>query len=228
LEKITTLDRPMRRFFIILFIISVLANIVFKIRKNGRTHYWEEVGKLHHYKKISYQKGHAYFEDQMAKRHPEVNLKGKNSIICFWDSTNFDFIGEECITNLDSLAGALGKYSYNYVFATEMKEKLAIGYLERSGIEHKNLKIVGDMDDFISGTFNDYPSKAKVTFSGGNTKSKAFMNYIMRHKTKPYYLIMDTAGKILYYNNKCFLPSKDTVFMRLAKSNILTKTLIGL
>jgi hypothetical protein len=191
-------------------------------------HYEKEKLKLFTYKKVSYEKGHQYFADKMASRHPEVNLKGKNSIICFWDSTSFDFMGEECMANFDSLAGALGKYSYNYIFATEMGERPAVDYLKRSGMENKNFLVVGDMDDFISSLYCDYPSKRKMTFLGDTSKNNKCYNFMRHHKSKPYYLIMDTAGKVIYYNDKCFLPSKDTAFMRIAKSSVLMKTLKNL
>lgn len=218
----------MRRFFIILFIISVAVNLVFKIRKNGRMHLGREKAKLFMYEKISYKEGYKYFIDKMTKRHPDINLKGKNSIICFWDSTNYEFMGDETMRDMDSVAGALGKYSFNYIFVTEMKEKLANDYLKRNGAENKNLSFVGDMDNFISSLYCDYPGKAKMIFIGDTSKNNKCFDKMRRHKLKPYYFIMDTAGNVFYHNNKCYIPSKDTAFMRIAKSSILMKPLQNL
>lgn len=191
-------------------------------------HQGKEMARLFQYKKVSYKNGYKYFENKMGKKHPEVNIKGKNSIIIFWDSTNFDFMGSSTMKDMDSLAGVLGKYSYNYIFATEMREDISNYFLQRNGIENKNLNIAGDMDDFISSLYCDYPTQRKVYFSGDTSKNNKFYNFLHYQKIKPYYLIMDTSGKVLYHGDKYFLPSKDTTFMRYAKSGIVTKTLKNL
>ena len=191
-------------------------------------HMWKEQARLREYKKVSYKEGHDYFENKMTKKHPELNLKRKTSIICFWDSLGFDHMGIETMKDMDSLAGALGKYSFNYIFATEMREDAAIDYLKRSEAEFKNLAIAGDLDNFISSLYCDYPGKRKMIFAGDTSKKNKCFDRMRRFKTTPYYLIMDTAGKVIYHNNRYFRPSKDTAFMRIAKSSILVKTLKNL
>jgi len=218
----------MRRFLIILFFISVLVNIVFKIRRNGRTHHYKEQASLHEYKKITYKEGHKYFENKMTKKHPEINLKSKNSIICFWDSMGFDHLGTQTMRDVDSLAGVFGKYSFNYIFATEMREEQANDFLSRYEQGSDRLTIAGDMDNFISSLYCDYPGKRKMIFAGDTSKKNKCFNRMRHYKMKPYYLILDTAGNVIYYKNGCYLPSKDTAFMRIAKSSIKIKTLQNL
>ena len=122
----------MKRFLIILLFISVAVNIVLKIKKNGRMHHWKEQAILRQYKKVSYKDGHKYFEKKITQKHPEVNLKGKNSIIVFWDSTGFEFMGSETMKDIDSLSGIFGKYSYNYIFSSEMLEDASFYFLKRN------------------------------------------------------------------------------------------------
>ena len=106
-----------------------------------------------------------------------------------------------------------------------MGENISNDFLKRNGIENKNLRIAGDMDDFMSSVYCDYPMKQKIISIGDTSKKSKCYNIMHYQKSKPYYLIMDTAGKVIYHNNRYFLPSKDTAFMRYVKSGILTKTL---
>jgi hypothetical protein len=109
-----------------------------------------------------------------------------------------------------------------------MDQESAKAFLKRKGMVFKNFKILGGMDDFISGVFNEKPIKWK-TFSLGGKKDSIKANPDCPDpktmKVKPYYLLMDNKGEILYNNYKYWNPRGDTALLRRLKIYSETKTL---
>jgi hypothetical protein len=155
----------------------------------------------------------------------------KTAMICFWDSLGFDIVSEKTMKIFDSLATETGEHSFDYIFATEMDEESAKSFLKRRGVEFKNFKILGGMDDFISGVFNEKPVKWK-TFSLGGKKDSIKPNPNCPDpktmKVKPYYLLMDNKGDILFNSGRYWNPRADTALLRRLSTNSVTKTLKNL
>ncbi len=186
----------------------------------------KEIMGLHHYKKINYKEAYNDLLEDIEERHPEIDLKTRYSIICFWDSTTFSFIGEENMRDLDSLAGTLGEVSYNFIYATEMNETAAIGFLKRNNAMPKHMTVIGDLDNYMSGVFTEKPPNVKHVFMGCDTvKNKDWFESMKRMKHKPFYFMIDTTGKIIYSNGKMYLPSKDLVFVKMAREGATPKSL---
>jgi hypothetical protein len=220
----------MRRFFF-LFVILALVTLGFTffliIRPNNKqdlnckktlSPHNNKRRILYEYKEISYKEAYDFLICKAGK-HPNLSLRSKSSIICFWDSTIFDNFRGVILKDLDSITEHFGRYRFNYIYATEMDEGIAKTFLNRKGINTK-FEVMGDMDDFISGVYNECPKLERMMYLG-DLKNYEPLQGIKKRKSKPLYMIMDTKGKILYYTNKYYLPSKDTSFLRIAKSLIV-------
>jgi hypothetical protein len=180
---------------------------------------------LHFFKKIDYKDGYKSLTENLKSNHPEINIAAKNSVICFWDTTTFEFTGVQTVNDIDSIAATL-QGRYNFIYATEMDEQASIAFLKRNNALPVNLIVVGEMDDFISGVYNEKPHKWKTIKSSGDTvKDRLHHESFGKLKIKPYYVLIDGEGKILHNSGKWFLPSKDTVLMRLLKSGAQRESL---
>ncbi len=206
----------MKYFITSLLLISLGFNVFFIVRKLNLIKEDRENMKVHFVKDISHKDGYQFFKNEIKKNHPEIEVDKKLNLICFWDSSGFDH-KTRTLKSLDSLAGTFGKYSFNYIFATELEENAANQYLSREEVKFDNFKIIGGVDDFISGVYNEKPVKWKFFGPKPDSSKKRTDNCPdpRKMKIKPYYLLMDEKGKILYYNYKFFLPEKDTAFMNL-------------
>lgn len=197
----------MKKFLYLLFTFSLGLNVSFIIKKMAVSKKFNAHQSLFLIKDISHKEGFKTYRDKIGSDNIKTN------IIYFWDSLNFD----QCksgMRQLDSFASIRGKYSFNYIFATEMEEAAANGFLRRKGIEYKIFKIMGDADDFISGVYNEKPAPSDMYFMGDKQiKPKKFGN-----KRKGYYLLMDKSGEILYYNYRFVLPLQDPQFINKIKS----------
>jgi hypothetical protein len=215
----------MKYFIKYFFMVSICFNICFIVYFIWYKIDYNENRKLNFWKKISYEEGYKFLENKMKKEFPEVDFKKKYCIVYFWNPSWYDFKHADPMKSLDSLASNLGKYSFNYLFATEMDELDAKSFLISRGASFKNFKVLGGMDDFISGVYNVKPPKRKLVF-GSNTQEIECSD-ILKMKEPGYYLLLDTDGKIIYYNYKYFNPLRDTFLIRKLKtlktSNIFLK-----
>jgi hypothetical protein len=215
----------MKYLLIILLFVSLGINAYFGKKKYARFAESKKKETLYFWKTTTHKEGYQFFSTEVKKHWPAADLSQKNCVICFWDSTAFDFNALITMRAMDSLAGVVGKYKYHYIFATEMEAKATEDFLKRNEVVFENFKVMSQMDDFISGVFNERPLKWK---SLGPKKDSAKVNPncpdFSKMKIKPYYLIMDPQSKILYSTGKWFLPQKDTAFLRRLNSDTEIKT----
>lgn len=216
----------MKHIFTYLLVISAGINIYFFIKKMGYKKEDEEHKKLMFWKDISHREGYKFFENKMKTDFTETSFKQKTCLVYFWDSTMYDFKHVDAMRGLDSLAETLGEYTFNYIFATEMDETAAKDFLSRNGAKFKNFKVLGGMDDFMSGVYNEWPVKWKrIGPKLDSTKIDPDCPDMCRMKVKGYYFLMDNQGDILYHNYKNFTPLKDTVLLRRLNSYTPVKSL---
>lgn len=211
----------MKRALLLILFISVGFNIYFLIRKLERIQIDKEHHKLHFFKDISYEEGYTYFLDELTKKYPEVEITEKKYVVYMWDSISYDILNKSEMTALDSMA-AIGNYKLEYVFATEMEEKASENFLKRNKAEYKNVRMLYNMDDYISGLYHNADVKLvkqKEYFSKNTSEEdkekirKGFSNW----KKKPFYVIMDSNGKILFNKEKNTLVLKDSLFLKKLK-----------
>jgi hypothetical protein len=218
----------MKHIFTYLLILSVGVNVYFLVKKLEYNKQNEAQHNLHFWKKISHKEGYSFYKNKMKTDFKETYSGQKTAFICFWDSLGYDFVAERTMKIMDSLATETGEHAFDYIFATEMDQEAAKSFLKSRGIEFKNFKILGGMDDFISGVFNEKPVKWK-SFSLGGKKDSIKPNPncpdMSTMKVKPYYLLMDNKGQILYNSGKYWNPRMDTALIRRLNSNSATKTL---
>lgn len=202
---------------------SLGLNVYFFVRKMERLERNDEVIKLNFYKDITHQEGYEYFLKQIKSNYPEANISEKYFIVYMWDSTMYDFMYKDQMKVLDSMAAGFGKYKLEYVFATEMEELASKSFLSRNYDEFKNVRMLYGMDDFISGLYSIKDIKIRrPKLIGGSSPGKMKENCgieILKSKQKPFYLIMDSNGKVLYTNQNIFMILKDTTFLN--KLNVL-------
>ncbi len=204
----------MKHIFTYLLIISIGVNIYFLIEFLNDKKISDEKRKLNFWKEISHNEGYAFLENKMKMDFPEANFKQKTCIVYFWDSTFYDFKYSKAMHDLDSLATSIGEYKFNYIFATEMNENATKKFLARHDAKFKNFKVLGGMDDFISGVYNENPLKWKrIGPNKNNNKIDSDCPDMSKMKVKGYYFLMDNNGRILYHNYKYSSPILDTSFM---------------
>jgi hypothetical protein len=213
----TKLDNSlMKNIFTYLLVISVGFNIYFISYLMDFKKSYDENKKLYFWKDISYGKGYEFLDNKMKMDFPEAGFKQKPSLIYFWNTSDYDFKCAGSMRGLDSLASCLGEYSFNYIFANEMDEVELKDFLTIRRAKYKNFKVLGGMDDFISGVYNEKPPKRKLIRLSKQSDSNC--SDILKKKIGGYYLLIDSKGEILYSNYKFFTPLKDTTLMRLLKS----------
>ena len=221
----------MKRFFIFLLLISIGFNIYFLLRKIERVQRANEVRTLHYYKDISYKEGYEYFETQFQNKYPESIINNKHYIVYLWDSTIYDIINKDQMKVLDSMAASYEKYNLEYVFATEMEEAVSLSFLKRNQAEFKNVKMLYNMDDYISSLYSnkDVKLKKQKVFSIGTT-DKETQEKIDKHfekmKRKSIYLILDNKGKVIYNNDHMQMILKDSLFFNSLKTILPTNKAI--
>ena len=175
----------------------------------------DEQYKLNFWKDIPHKEGFKFLTGKMQSDFPESRFTDKNTVVYFWDSLNFDSKHMNAMRTFDSLAASLGEYSYNYIFATEMDETAAKDFLKRNGYVYKNFKVLGGMDDFISGVYHEKPPKfMRFGPKKDSTKRNPDCPDPRKMKIKGYYALMDKSGNIVYNNFLFFLPEKDTTLLR--------------
>ncbi len=213
----------MKRITIFLFLISLGFNIFFLIRKINRIQIEKENYKLRYYKDINYQDGYDYFVNELEKKYPETMIGNKHYIIFQWDSLAYDIFHKDQMRVLDSIADDHGKHNLEYVFVTEMEETASKSFLKRYGDDFKHVKMLYGMDDYISGLYSNKDikiPKRKHFFSKNctpETKEKMIkMNSNL--KRKPFYVIMNSKGKVLYNNEKIWPILKDSLFLNKLKT----------
>ncbi len=208
----------MKRLLICFLIISVGFNIYFLIRKAGRIQKEKEQHKLHYFKDITYEEGYKHFSDQLVKKYPEAIINNNHYIIYMWDSIMFDFFNKDEMKALDSMA-SIGNYKQEYVFATEMEEKASENFLKRNKAEFKNVKMLYDMDDYISGLYHNPDvkfTKPKQFFAKNTSEEnkEKLRKEFSTWKKKPFYIIMDSKGKISFNKGKSISILKDSLFLK--------------
>jgi hypothetical protein len=194
-----------------LLVISIGVNLYFFVYFIDYKKEYDERRKLNFWKEITYKEGYKFLEDKMKMDFPETNFKQRPYFVYFWNPSWYDFQHANAMRKLDSLATDLGEYSFNYIFATEMDEVETKAFLRSRGSKFKNFKVMGGMDDFISGVYNETPPKRKLII--GSKQQESSCPDLFKMKTPGYYLLIDTQGEILYHNYK-FFPLKDTGLIR--------------
>ncbi len=220
-----------KHLFTYLLVMSIGFNIYFLVKKLEYKKEIDDKKTLNFWKTISHKEGYKFYKNKMKVDFKETYSGQKTAVICFWDSLRFDLLAEKTLKIFDSLAYETGQHSFDYIFATEMDEEAAKSFLRRRGIEFKIFKIVGGMDDFMSGVYNEKPVKWR-TFTPGGKKDTIKPNPECPDprtlKVKPYYLLMDNKGDILYHSYKYWNPRGDTALIRRLNSLSATKTLKNL
>jgi len=192
----------MKRITIFLFLISLGFNIFFLIRKINRIQREKENYKLRYYKDINYQDGYDYFVNELEKKYPETMIGNKHYIIFQWDSLAYDIFHKDQMRVLDSIADDFGQYGLEYVFVTEMEEAASKSFLKRN-----------------NGDFKHIP-KPKHFFSKNCTPEdkEKMIKMHSNMKRKPFYVIMNSKGKVLYNNQKIWPILKDSLFLNKLKT----------
>ena len=207
----------MKPYLLFFLSISPLLNIYLGWKKTLLTKKDADLKILTTIKKIDCSIGIKMFKNKLASESYSKNNK-KLNVIYFWDSLDYDNTYCNSLKVLDSLAGHLGRYNFNYIFATEMQENISKDFLKRKNLNISNFKIWGNMDDFISSVYNKKPAPFDKYILNGKTIKQSSND--IKIKRKGYYLIMDDNGEVLYYNYRFRLPTHDTEFMnKLTKLN---------
>lgn len=202
----------MKRVLLVLLVVSLGTNLFLIPRWLRRTHQHEAETKLHFYKDISYKEGHDHFVKQLEKNYPEINPANKYFIVYRWDSLNYDFIYRDQMKALDSMASRFGKYTFHYVFATEMEEAPSRAFLKRNADDYNNVKMLFGMDDFISGLHSN-PDMELPNVLLSKRKEGSSPNSTDPFKKTNLYLIMDAEGKLLFANKNKYAVLKDSTFL---------------
>lgn len=199
-----------KHFYLYALVLSIGLNVFFLFRKTGRLNEKKEKLKLYHYQNIEHHEGYAFFLDQIKNNYPETNINQKHFIVYRWDSLTYDFIYKDQMKVLDSMAANYGKYSLEYVFVTEMEKHASEAFLKRNHDSYKNVKMLYDMDDFISGVHNikNIRLKKPMVFGTPVLGDKA------DDKQRTLYLIMDPKGNILHTNGNIYMVLKDSSFFK--------------
>lgn len=178
-----------------IFVTSIIANgllitqkVIFKKRSTG-------VNDLILIKPIQHKEGIEFFKKKVDGIEELSEVRNKFFFIYIWDSLSFDFLHFKNMNQMDSLSLASGKNNIDYLFVTEMDELIARSFVEKNDIQFSGCKVLGGMNDFISGIYSEKPIKGRL-FRVDTTNSNC--PKITDFKHKPYYLIMDYYGNILY------------------------------
>lgn len=194
----------------IILSLSIIFNIYFIVKKIRYSKRIDEEMKLHYYKNITYKEGYKYFLEKIKSKYPEIINAEKYYIIYRWDSTSYDFIYKDQMKVLDSMAASFGKYRFDYVFVTEMEENSSKSFLKRNYDEFKNVIMLFNMDDFISGVYNN---NEILLAKPKSIKGMDLKQIHQNAKQVSLYLIMDSKGKILHTNQNHFMILKDSAFI---------------
>lgn len=218
-----------KRIAIFILLVSLAFNTYFLIRKIDRVQRMNEYEEMEYYKDISYKEGYDYFKSQLEKKYPETLLNNKVYVVYMWDSILYNVINKPQMKALDSMANAYGKYKLEYIFATEMEEKASLGFLKRSGDNYQNVKMLYEMDDYISSLYSNKDfklPKAKYGIIGkDDEQAQEMLKMLAKLKRKGIYVIMDEDGKILYNNQKQKWVLKDSLFLNKLKGIVPAQSL---
>jgi hypothetical protein len=202
--------KHIKKYFVICLIISLCFNVYFLIKKVNYLQRQDNLKTLYFYKNIVYNKSYNYFIERFNETYPEKMNNQKLFFVYSWDSLSYEVLNKSSMKSLDSLASIFGKRDINYVFATEMDQNESDLFLKRDHQNYKNFNILGEMDDFISGLY--YNKDIKITNPKSytyDTLSKKMVynkNAIpQKFKRKPFYILMDHNGDVVYYNKKLFV-----------------------
>jgi len=160
----------------------------------------------------------------MKEKYPLFPFDEKIYVIYRWDSTLYEFEYAEQMKVLDSLAGSLGKHTFCYVFATEMEQAASESFLKRNDAKFKNVKMLYNMDDYLSGLYSNKDIKFKKAKHFGSSPEKMKEECgidVTRYKKPTFFVIMDCKSKILFNSKNIYMVLKDTAFMN--KLNSLTQ-----
>ena len=205
----------MKQLLIYLLVLSIGLNIYFLIRKFKRIERADELLKLYAHKSISHKEGYDFFLNQIQRKYPQTKIDHKYFIVYRWDSTMYDFIYRDQMKVMDSMAASYGKYTFEYVFVTEMEKFAAENFLVRNHDEYKNVKKLYGMDDFVSGLYGLKSIKLNEPrrFNGLSKKTnETDVGDIHKFKQRSLYLIMDSKGSILHTNGNKSMILKDSAF----------------
>lgn len=190
-------------------IFSLGLNVWLAIRKFHRFQTTQQTEELLFYRDISYKDGNKYFQFKLKEKYPKEFTDEKFHLVYMWDSLLYDFICQDQMRRIDSMALKMKGRKIEYVFATEMDEEYALAFQKKNYDDFKNVKQIFGMNDFISGVFNRQdlnitrPIHLGAKFTG---KSKM--------KTKPLYILIDSNGTVLYSGGSHFNILTDSVFFR--------------
>jgi len=212
-----------KRIVIFILLVSFGFNIYFLIRKIDRIQRLKEIHQLRYYKDINYQDGYNYFTEELEKKYPETMIGDKHYIVFQWDSTAYDIFNKDQMRVLDSMADDYGNYKLEYVFVTEMEEAASKSFLNRNNDDFKHVKMLYGMDDYISGLYSNKDVKIPKhkQFFSKNCSPEDKEKMIKMHtnmKRKPFYVIMNSKGKVLYNNRKIWSILKDSLFLNKLKT----------
>jgi hypothetical protein len=202
----------MKYFLTYLLVISLGVNAYFIIYLLNYKREADQKRVLNFWKNITYKEGYKYLESKMKNEYSNAKFRLKPTLVYFWNTETYDYNNSVAMNRLDSLASNLGEYSFNYIFATEMDQFEANSFLDSRGVKFKNFKVLGGMDDFISGVYNEKPPKRKLIMVPKQRDLSC--PDIMKLKVTGFYLLIDNKGKILYHNYKFYTPLQDTALMR--------------
>lgn len=206
----------MKRFLICATVISLSFNLFFLFRILDRAKKNKDFSKLYYYKDIPFEQGYNYFLNKIKKKYAEEITNRKVFVVFLWDSLMYHFSQKEQMHVLDSMAADFIKHDVDFVTVTEMEETASKEFLLRNKAKYNNVKSLYDMDDFISGLYNNKSIGIMKPQTLGSPPERLKENCEIdaaKHKQRTLYLIMDASGNILYLNGNKFMILKDTLFI---------------
>lgn len=207
--------------YFILFL-SLITNLVFIYLNISRRIEENVLEKQLLFKNIAFEDGLATLIEN-SKDIKELNFNNKISVIYVLDTLDFIFKHYRNMKTFDSLAYKYGKSSFNYLFISDYDDAVIKEFLKRKGFNSTNFNVIGGMDNFISGVYNQNKSKDKKIRFFGDTSNldKSKFEKFKRLKIKPAYFIMDKSKNILDFQNKNINILNDTVLRNMFNDNFL-------
>lgn len=159
----------------------------------------------------------------------ELDFDNKTSVIYVLDTLDFIFKHYRNMKTFDSLAYKYGKTGFNYLFISDYDDAVIKEFLKKKGFNFINFNVVGNMDSFISGVYNqNKPKDKKIRFFGDTSNiDKSKFEKFKRLKIKPAYFIMDKSKNILDFQNKNINILNDTVLQNILNDNFLKSNTIS-
>lgn len=183
----------MKKFiFFFLIVISISCNILYFIKKWEEKKHKDEFFSLFTVKQISYEEGFNTLRSQLNLLHVDKHYH----LIHIWDTT---FLEDDFKVNyIKNLDNSLNKNDVSLILMSSMTNNSIESCLNTRNIKFKKVIVLNEMEDFISGLCNLRKRQRKPSSAT---------------------ILINSSGKILYYNDKLLVPiHKDSVLLNIVSS----------